>query len=601
MKLKIGIDIYGVADTDAAAFSELTHLLVGGGHEVHLLTGTEWNDALERWLRDELGLVWTHAFSVTSHHKAIGTEILWIDGHPHVDEETWNRTKAEYCARNGVHLHLDDSPVYGRFFETPYAKYYPNRRPARPLPVAILGGSFNPVTNAHLAVAHAILREMPTIRQVWLMPAYQHPFEKHNAYSLNRVKMLRMAETRRIRYFGYEIDHKLTGETYVTFSRLLQDPDYQDKYEFHMAVGSDCVLDFDRKWRHAEELARIVKFIVVPRPDAPLDDYDGLLSRPPHTILENVEMPDISSTQVRRRRRAGKSIRGLVPERVERFILEHGLYREDAEEERYGGEVPGDVSGETAARKAARSDEARGEPTGSQAEAPESLDAYPKPAVRVDIAICTIRDDDLKALLIRREHPPFEGQWAIPGGFVDVDRDESVEGTAARQLEAETGLRDMFMEQLRTYGEVDRDPRGRVITVGYYALVAWDRLRRQNIRTSEAGAKWFSLKDYRRELSFLDAELAFDHDRILRDLLTRLRGKISYTPIAFELVPERFTWPELRRVYEIVLDKPLDAANFKRKIRSMYRIRELKGRGSTTSVGRPPRRLKLEGVKEMYV
>lgn len=595
MKLKIGIDIYGVADADVPAFSELTHLLVGAGHEVHLLTGTEWTDALARWLRDELGLVWTHAFSVTSHHKAIGTEILWIDGHPHVDEETWNRTKAEYCARNGVHLHLDDSPVYGRYFETPYAKYYPNRRPVQPIPVAILGGSFNPVTNAHLAVAHAILREMPTIRQVWLMPAYQHPFAKHNAYSLNRVKMLRMVETHRIRYFGYEIDHKLTGETYVTFSRLLQDPDYQDKYEFHMAVGSDCVLDFDRKWKHAEELARIVKFIVVPRPDAPLDGYDGLLSRPPHTVLEDVDMPDISSTQVRQRIREGKSIHGLVPEPVERFILERGLYRDDGDAAGSGGEVPGDVSGQ---RWRGNPGDGRVIPPG---DGPVDLDAYPKPAVRVDTAICTLRDDDLKVLLIRREHPPFEGRWAIPGGFVDVGRGESVEETAARRLEAETGLRDIFIEQLRTYGEVERDPRGRVITVAYYALVAWDRLSRQRIRTSEAAAKWFSLKDYRRELSFLDAELAFDHDAILRDLLARLRGKISYTPIAFELVPERFTWPELRRVYETVLNKPLDAANFKRKIRSMYRIRELKGRGTTTSVGRPPRRLKLEGVKEMYV
>jgi 8-oxo-dGTP diphosphatase len=95
--------------------------------------------------------------------------------------------------------------------------------------------------------------------------------------------------------------------------------------------------------------------------------------------------------------------------------------------------------------------------------------------------------------------------------------------------------------------------------------------------------------------------LAADQDRILKDLMARIQGKISYTPIAFELVPVRFTWPELRRVYEIVLGKRLDAANFKRKIRSMYRIRELKVRGRAATVGRPPKRLRFEGVKELYV
>ncbi|GBC60786.1 hypothetical protein DENIS_1745 [Desulfonema ishimotonii] len=580
--IRIGIDIHGVADADTAFFAELSKLLVKNGHEVHILTGSEKTPELEKYLRQELGLHWTHLFSITSHHRAAGTEVTEIRGNPHMDEALWNRAKAEYCKENRIQLHLDDSAVYGKEFVTPYAKYYASRRPVKKKKIAIIGGSFNPITTAHLSVAEAVLKHLPEIHQVWLMPAYLHPFRKHRDYASERIRMIRLAETDRIRYFGYEIDHRLSGVTYETFSRLLEDPDYRHRYDFHMVIGSDCVLDFDRKWRYAEQLARLVKFIIVPRPGYSLDRYTGLLSGPPHMILKDAAMPDISATMIRRRLRRGQPVRGLVPEEIGKFIMSKRLYQEN--------DAP--QTGETG----------KG---GNVKEEGTSLtpEFFSRPAVTVDVAICTITDDSLDVLLIRRKHPPFAGCWSIPGGFLEIDREEGLRDTAARQLEAETGLKDIYIEQLKTYGNVGRYPRMRVITTAYFALVPYEKIARQHIRPAPDAteARWFSLKDYPDVLADSDDGLAFDHDLILSDLLQRIRGKISYIPIAFELVPEKFTWPELRKVYEIVLDKPLDATNFKRKIRSMYKIRELRSRAPASTAGRPPAFLRFEGMRDIYV
>jgi 8-oxo-dGTP diphosphatase len=174
---------------------------------------------------------------------------------------------------------------------------------------------------------------------------------------------------------------------------------------------------------------------------------------------------------------------------------------------------------------------------------------------------------------------------------------------AARKLVAKIGLKDIYIEQLKTYGSAGAFRTACRITVAYFALVPLERLSGQLPPGvgGTAAAAWIPLKDYPAALAARGMSLAADQDRILKDLMARIQGKISYTPIAFELVPVRFTWPELRRVYEIVLGKRLDAANFKRKIRSMYRIRELKVRGRAATVGRPPKRLRFEGVKELYV
>ncbi len=190
------------------------------------------------------------------------------------------------------------------------------------------------------------------------------------------------------------------------------------------------------------------------------------------------------------------------------------------------------------------------------------LSRYPRPSVTVDVVIFTIMADDLRVLLVQRKAEPFRGVWAIPGGFVHIDED--LLAAARRELEEETGLRGVYLEQLYTFGEPDRDPRSRVITVTYFALVSTDLLRGQQLRaTTDAQAvQWFSMYDL--------PDLAFDHARILDYALTRLRGKLDYTNIVSELLPEEFSLSELQRYHEIILHRPLDKRNFRKKMEPRY-------------------------------
>jgi 8-oxo-dGTP diphosphatase len=179
---------------------------------------------------------------------------------------------------------------------------------------------------------------------------------------------------------------------------------------------------------------------------------------------------------------------------------------------------------------------------------------YPKPSVTVDVVIITLRGDELQVLLVKRDLAPYKGKWAIPGGFVHID--ESLESAARRELREETGVNDVYLEQLYTFGDLGRDPRGRVISVAYIALVSAPL-------TVEAGsdareARWWPLKDL--------PALAFDHEKVMQLALTRLRYKIEYSAVGFRLMPEHFTLTELQRAYEIILGEPLDKRNFRRRI-----------------------------------
>jgi len=184
-----------------------------------------------------------------------------------------------------------------------------------------------------------------------------------------------------------------------------------------------------------------------------------------------------------------------------------------------------------------------------------ALSDYPQPSVTADVIIFTMHEQDLHALLIQRKRPPFEGMWAIPGGFVDID--ESLEEAAERELEEETGVRDVYLEQLYTFGEVNRDPRGRVITVAYFALVPADVVEPQ-AGDDATDARWWPVYDL--------PPLAFDHHDILGYALQRLRYKLEYTAVGFELMPEAFSLSELQAVYEGILAEELDKRNFRRKI-----------------------------------
>jgi 8-oxo-dGTP diphosphatase len=181
---------------------------------------------------------------------------------------------------------------------------------------------------------------------------------------------------------------------------------------------------------------------------------------------------------------------------------------------------------------------------------------YPRPSVTVDIVTFSLQKNHLQVLLVQRGENPFKGMWALPGGFVGIE--ESLEAAAARELEEETGVQNTYLEQLYTYGDPHRDPRGRVITVAYFALIPSDAPFRYEGGTDVSQARWF------REDQL--PELAFDHAEIIEYAVRRLRYKLEYSAVGFELLPESFTLSQLQYTYELILGEKLDKRNFRRRI-----------------------------------
>jgi 8-oxo-dGTP diphosphatase len=203
---------------------------------------------------------------------------------------------------------------------------------------------------------------------------------------------------------------------------------------------------------------------------------------------------------------------------------------------------------------------------------------YQHPAVTVDIVLFTIMHEDLKVLLVQRGHEPFPGFWSLPGGFVQMD--ESLEQAALDKLKEKTNVTDVYLEQLYTFGDPGRDPRAHVITIAYYALVSSEKFQ---LRPSEAVSDigWHSV--------YALPPLAFDHQRIVALALSRLRNKLGYTTLGFQLLPEKFTLPELCRVYEVILNKQIDKRNFRKKVAFLDIVEET---GETTQVfSKKPARL----------
>ncbi len=180
---------------------------------------------------------------------------------------------------------------------------------------------------------------------------------------------------------------------------------------------------------------------------------------------------------------------------------------------------------------------------------------YPRGALTVDCVVFGLDDVELKVMLIQRGQEPYLGMWALPGGFVRVA--ETLDEAARRELEEETGLHQVFLEQLYTFGEVHRDPRERVVSVAYYALVKLSDHRVQ-AATDAREAAWFGVHEV--------PSLAFDHAGILQMGLVRLRGKLRYQPIGFELLPKKFTLSQLQHLYELVLERELDKRNFRKRV-----------------------------------
>lgn len=187
-----------------------------------------------------------------------------------------------------------------------------------------------------------------------------------------------------------------------------------------------------------------------------------------------------------------------------------------------------------------------------------NLNDYQCPSVTVDILVFTIENNELKVLLIKRGIEPFKDEWALPGGFIRMD--ESLEDAALRELLQETGVKNVYLEQLYTFGEPKRDPRTRVITVVYFALVPSTKL---DLKASSdaADVSWFPINKL--------PKLAFDHKRIIDYAINRLKSKIEYSNIVYGLLHPKFRLSELQKVYEIILNKKMDKRNFRKWILSL--------------------------------
>ena len=205
---------------------------------------------------------------------------------------------------------------------------------------------------------------------------------------------------------------------------------------------------------------------------------------------------------------------------------------------------------------------------------------FPRPAVTVDTVVFGVDDEGLKVLLLQRDGEPFAGWWALPGGF--VHEHEELDDAALRALSSKTRLSRIYLEQLYTFGERGRDPRGHVIAVAYYGLV---RLRDHRVRaaTGARDVAWFRVDQ--------QPKLPFDHSRIVDVALERLRGKVTYQPsLVFELMPPKFTLTQLQQLYEAILGTALDKRNFRKKMLTVWKIVAETDERTEGTVG-PPARL----------
>jgi 8-oxo-dGTP diphosphatase len=195
---------------------------------------------------------------------------------------------------------------------------------------------------------------------------------------------------------------------------------------------------------------------------------------------------------------------------------------------------------------------------------------YPRPSVTADCVIFGFDGVAIKVLLIQRGIEPYKGKWAFPGGFMKLD--ETAEECAKRELEEETGLKNVSVEQFYTFSEVNRDPRERIITVAHYALVKLSEVRGGD---DAASAKWFALNEV--------PCLAFDHDRILRMAFSRLKERICFEPVGFELLSDVFTMTELQNLYEAILEVKFDRRNFYNKMLKLGILTEAEPRPANAS------------------
>jgi 8-oxo-dGTP diphosphatase len=215
-----------------------------------------------------------------------------------------------------------------------------------------------------------------------------------------------------------------------------------------------------------------------------------------------------------------------------------------------------------------------------------NYDNYERPSVTVDLVVFTVSEDTLKAMLVRRVEAPYSGYWSLPGGFINIS--ESLEEAALRVLREETGVENVYIEQLYTFGEPDRDPRARVITVAYFALIPWKQLDQPESQKI-AGITWHPVDTLPR--------LAFDHKEILNYAVRRLRAKVSYSNIVYGLMPKQFRLSELQKMYEVIINDSLDKRNFRKRMLATNLLQET-GKKDINGAHRPA---KLYQFKKMEI
>lgn len=217
-----------------------------------------------------------------------------------------------------------------------------------------------------------------------------------------------------------------------------------------------------------------------------------------------------------------------------------------------------------------------------------NYDEYEHPGVTVDLVVFTVSEDALKVMLVQRAEAPYSGYWSLPGGFLKTG--ESLQDAAMRVLKEKTGVEDVYMEQLYTFGDPDRDPRARVITVAYFALIPLKQLAQPESQKI-AGITWQPVDTLPR--------LAFDHKEIINYAVRRLRAKVSYSNIVYGLMPKQFRLSELQRMYEIIINDTLDKRNFRKRMLATNLLQET-GKKDLQGAHRPARLYQFKKMEITY-
>lgn len=423
---------------------------------------------------------------------------------------------------------------------------------------AIYGGSFNPFGNNHQDIVRWLLTESG-FDKVYVVPSAAHAQKSSLPDYMHRLNMTKLG----VRDLKYGIPSLPKGKEAIV-----------SDIEMHMAM-TQCPPIYT--WDLLNEMEKIyfrpykgqekpeIKFAIGPDVAAEVDDWKfGKEVKEKYGFVE-IPLFGVRATELRQMiaEQPFQSWKRHVPLSVGGYIQDHGLYQKK---------------------------------TFSY--------SYPLPAVATDMVIFSInKKDNLSVLLIkRRDHAKNESSWALPGGFVEVgkgymptqDQGESLDAAAKRELKEETSLDcekdNIFLEQLYTFGDPNRDKRGRVISVAYYSLIGYDIAPGIRAGDDAKEAQWFDIDEL--------PELDFDHSNIVKIAIERIRGKLDYDPrIAKGLLPQEFTATEFRKVHEVVKGQTYDRSNFRKRFNRMIEDNKLEKLEETTKdgVGRPSQLYRFKG------